>query len=65
MIINLIPWPPGVLGDKAEVESHLAQGKKYLQEGQLNEALQHYSSAVGMLPAKAPSPCVNGGGFQK
>lgn len=40
------PPPPGVLGG-GDVEMHLALGKKSLQEGQLSEALHHYSAAVG------------------
>ena len=30
-----------------EVEKHLAEGKRLLQEGQLSEALYHYAAAVG------------------
>ncbi len=37
----------GVLGDKADIDKHLQLGKKNLQEGQLSEALFHYSAAVG------------------
>ena len=36
-----------VLGDQSEVEKHLAEGKKLLQEGQLSDALHHYTAAVG------------------
>lgn len=36
-----------VIGDQNEVEKHLAEGKKLLQEGQLSEALYHYAAAVG------------------
>ena len=31
-----------------EVERHLEMGKKFLQEGNLADALQHYNMAVGM-----------------
>ena len=30
-----------------EVEKHLAEGKRLLQEGQLSEVLYHYAAAVG------------------
>ena len=36
-----------VLGDQSEVEKHLAEGKRLLQEGQLSDALYHYAAAVG------------------
>ena len=36
-----------VLGDQAGVDHHLALGKKFLQEGQLSDALHHYSAAIG------------------
>ena len=36
-----------VVGDQSEVEKHLAEGKKLLQEGQLSDALYHYAAAVG------------------
>ena len=36
-----------VLGDQTSVEQHLELGKKYLQEGQLSDALHHYSAAIG------------------
>ena len=42
-----------VLGGNGEVENHLQLGKKYLQEGQLSEALYHYSAAVGESVAHA------------
>lgn len=36
-----------VFADQGEIDKHLQLGKKYLQEGQLSEALFHYSAAVG------------------
>lgn len=36
-----------VLGDQIDVNTHLELGKKFLQEGQLSEALTHYSAACG------------------
>lgn len=36
-----------VLGDTVSVEKHLELGKKFLQEGQLSDALHHYSAACG------------------
>ena len=40
---------PVVMGDQREVEKHLEDGKRLLQEGQLSEAVYHYSAAVGEL----------------
>ena len=37
-----------VIADQSDVEKHLEQGKKFLQEGQLQDALQQYTAAVGM-----------------
>ena len=42
LIINLGAW------SSDEVERHLEMGKKFLQEGNLADALQHYNMAVGM-----------------
>jgi hypothetical protein len=36
-----------VLGDVMDVNTHLELGKKFLQDGQLSEALMHYSAACG------------------
>ncbi len=36
-----------VLSDEGDVQNHLELGKKFLQEGQLSEALMHYSAACG------------------
>lgn len=36
-----------MLGDKVDVENHLELGKKFLQDGELSEALMHYSAACG------------------
>ena len=36
-----------VFGDSISVEKHLELGKKFLGEGQLSDALQHYSAACG------------------
>ena len=36
-----------VMGGQSEVEKHLAEGKRLLQEGQLSDALYHYAAAVG------------------
>ena len=36
-----------VLSDKIDVGTHLELGKKFLQEGQLSDALLHYSAACG------------------
>lgn len=45
------PSPPlgcaGVSCDEGDVKKHLEQGKKLLSEGNLSEALMHYSMAVG------------------
>lgn len=35
-----------VFADPSDVESHLEQGKKFLQAGQLQDALLHYTAAV-------------------
>jgi hypothetical protein len=35
------------MGGQSEVEKHLAEGKRLLQEGQLSDALYHYAAAVG------------------
>ena len=40
----------GVFGDEGDVNEHLEKGKKLLMEGNLSEALMHYSMAVGTLP---------------
>ena len=37
-----------MFADTVAVEKHLELGKKFLQEGQLSDALMHYSAAVGM-----------------
>ena len=42
LIINLGAW------SSDEVKQHLEMGKKFLQEGNLADALQHYNMAVGM-----------------
>lgn len=36
----------GVLGGNSEVEQHLEMGRKFLQEGNLADALNHYNMAV-------------------
>ena len=36
-----------VLSDTVDIENHLELGKKFLQDGQLSEALMHYSAACG------------------
>lgn len=38
-----------VMGRESEVEKHLAEGKRLLQEGQLSDALYHYAAAVGQF----------------
>lgn len=38
---------PIVLSNKVDVANHLDLGKKFLQDGQLSEALMHYSAACG------------------
>ena len=43
---SLAPHPP-VLSDKVDIDKHLELGKKFLQEGQLSEALTHYTAACG------------------
>ena len=40
-------FTPVVMGDPSEVDKHLAEGKRLLQEGQLSDALYHYAAAVG------------------
>lgn len=40
-----------VLGDQLDVSTHLELGKKFLQEGQLSEALMHYSAACDGDPS--------------
>jgi DnaJ family protein C protein 3 len=40
-----------VLGDANEVDKHLAEGKRLLQEGQLSETLYHYAAAVDGDPS--------------
>ena len=44
----LLPLSIAVLGDETSVDQHLELGKKFLQEGQLSDALHHYSAAIGM-----------------
>ena len=44
----LLPLSIAVLGDETSVDQHLELGKKFLQEGQLSDALYHYSAAIGM-----------------
>ena len=38
---------PLALSDKVDIDNHLELGKKFLQEGQLSEALMHYTAACG------------------
>jgi DnaJ family protein C protein 3 len=40
-----------VMGGQSEVEKHLAEGKRLLQEGQLSDALYHYAAAVDGDPS--------------
>lgn len=40
-------WTAVVMGGQSEVEKHLSEGKRLLQEGQLSDALYHYAAAVG------------------
>jgi DnaJ family protein C protein 3 len=40
-----------VAGGQSEVEKHLAEGKRLLQEGQLSDALYHYAAAVDGDPS--------------
>ena len=43
------PLSAGVFGDEGDANEHLEKGKKLLMEGNLSEALMHYSMAVGAL----------------
>ncbi len=37
-----------MLAASSDVDHHLEQGKRFLQEGQLSDALLQYSAAVGV-----------------
>ena len=50
----LLPLSIAVLGDETSVDQHLELGKKFLQEGQLSDALYHYSAAIGMALSLSP-----------
>ena len=44
------------MGDPSEVDKHLAEGKRLLQEGQLSDALYHYAAAVGECTEQVHTP---------
>ena len=64
-LAGLLALPPhllsaAVFGEEGDVNEHLEKGKKLLMEGNLSEALMHYSMAVGALRVTLNRSCVGG-----